>query len=369
LRNVVVIGGGLGGLITAIQIVRNGIPCTVIEKKSYPLHKVCGEYISNEAVPFLKRLGIYPEEFFPPQINRFQLSSVTGNHAIIKLDLGGFGISRYNFDLYLYKKAVEAGVKFHLDTEVTNVSFVKEKFIVTTPVNTIEADVVVGAFGKRSKLDVALNRDFIKKRSPFVGVKYHIRTDHPIDLIALHNFDLGYCGISNVEENVTNLCYLTHRDNVKRCGSVAAMENEVIFKNPFLKSVFNNSEFLFNKPEVINEISFETKRPVENNILMVGDAAGMITPLCGNGMAMAMHASKLASDLIVDFYKNRITRSTLEQTYSKQWRNNFSQRLWNGRQIQKLFGNTFLSNTCVNLALYLRPVANTMVRNTHGKPF
>jgi menaquinone-9 beta-reductase len=369
LRNVVVIGGGLGGLITAIQIVRNGIPCTVIEKKSYPLHKVCGEYISNEAAPFLKRLGIYPEEFFPPQINRFQLSSVTGKQAIIQLDLGGFGISRYNFDLFLYKKALEAGVKIHLNTEVNNVTFDKEKFVITTPGSSLATDVVVGAFGKRSKLDVTLNRSFIKKRSPFVGVKYHIKTDHPADLIALHNFDLGYCGMSNVELGVTNLCYLTHRDNVKKYGGISEMEKEVIFKNPLLKSIFSNAEFLFDKPEVINEISFETKNPVENNILMVGDAAGMITPLCGNGMAMAMHASKLATDLILDFCKGKISRSTLEQSYTKQWSNNFSQRLWNGRQIQKLFGHSFLSNVSVNLALYVNPIANAMVRNTHGRPF
>ncbi|MEX1240344.1 MAG: FAD-dependent monooxygenase [Cyclobacteriaceae bacterium] len=98
MRKTVIIGGGMAGLISGIQLARAGIPCVLIEKKSYPLHRVCGEYISNETVPFLKRNGLYPTEFSPPQINRLQLSSVTGKQAIVPLDFGGFGISRFSFD-------------------------------------------------------------------------------------------------------------------------------------------------------------------------------------------------------------------------------------------------------------------------------
>jgi 2-polyprenyl-6-methoxyphenol hydroxylase-like FAD-dependent oxidoreductase len=83
----VIIGGGIAGLISAIQLARSGIPCALIEKKFYPIHRVCGEYISNEAVPFLKRNGLYPAEFTLPQIKRFQLSSVSGKQAVVPLDL------------------------------------------------------------------------------------------------------------------------------------------------------------------------------------------------------------------------------------------------------------------------------------------
>ncbi len=82
------------------------------------------------------------------------------------------------------------------------------------------ADIVIGAFGKRSKLDVKLNRRFIHQRSPYVAVKYHIRTEHPSDLIALHNFKDGYCGISNIEDGKSCLCYLSHRNNLKEFGSI-----------------------------------------------------------------------------------------------------------------------------------------------------
>lgn len=369
LRNTIVIGGGVGGLITSIQLVRAGIPCVLIEKKSYPLHRVCGEYVSNEALPFLKRMSLYPEEFCPPQINRFELSSVTGKKALISLDLGGFGISRYAFDHFVYQKALEAGVEFYLNTEVDDIAFTDEKFGIKTRVKTFEADVVIGAFGKRSKLDVTLNRSFMKQRSPYSGIKYHIKRRHENNLIALHNFEGGYCGISNVEDGRTNLCYLTHRENLRRCGSIDVLESEILSKNPLLKSIFSDSEFLFDKPEVINEISFETKNPIENHVLMIGDAAGMITPLCGNGMALAMHSSKIVSDCVISFCEGKISRQQLEANYSNKWHQKFSHRLWKGRQIQKLFGNHFLSNVAVNLALHVKPLANGIVRNTHGEIF
>jgi len=370
LKNVIIAGGGLAGLITGIQLSRAGIPCTLIEKKTYPFHRVCGEYISNETVPFLKSLGIYPEEFSPSILSRFQLSSVNGKSADLKLDLGGFGISRYQFDYFLFEKAKASGVRFILDTEVNSIHFKDDKFQVATTNDTLETDLVVGSFGKRSKIDISLNRSFIKKRSPYIGVKYHIYTDHPPDLIALHNFKDGYCGISNIEEGKTNLCYLSHRNNLKKYGNIADMERAVLFKNPVLKSIFANSKFIFEKPETINEISFETKGPVENHIFMAGDAAGMITPLCGNGMAMAIHSSQLLSAHVIRFCTSPdYSRAQLELDYTTSWRRVFEKRLWIGRQIQRLFGSERASNFAVNLARSSKLVANFLVKKTHGDPF
>lgn len=365
----VIVGGGIAGLISAFQLAKAGIQVTLIEKKSYPLHRVCGEYISNETTPFLKKNGLFPEQFSPPQINEFFLSSVSGESVKLSLDQGGFGISRHTFDEFLYKKALEAGVDFKLNTEVTELSLSGDTFVVKTNSALFEADAVLGCYGKRSRLDNTLERKFIQDRSPYVGVKYHIRIDHPSQQIALHNFPQGYCGISNVEDGKTNLCYLSHRDNLRQHKDVKQMEREVLFVNPHLKQIFETAEFLFDRPEVINEISFATKGPIENHILMAGDAAGMITPLCGNGMAMAIHSAKLASELLLEFCAQKISRAELESRYSKAWTSHFKYRLWKGRQIQSLFGSRSLSQLAVNLAIYSRPLANVLVRNTHGKPF
>lgn len=369
MKRVIIIGGGLAGLITSILLTRAGISCRLIEKKTYPFHRVCGEYISNEVVPFLKSMGLYPQRFNPPVISNFQLSSVRGKSEVMPLDLGGFGISRYSFDHFLYEHARALGVEFILNEEVEMVRFKNELFQVKTQRLELEADIVIGAFGKRSKVDYQLNRKFIHHRSPYVGVKYHIRSDHPDDRIALHNFPGGYCGISNIEDGKTTLCYLSHRDNLRQSGSISEMEENFLFRNPLLRSIFAGSEFLFKKPEVINEISFVTKTPIEHHILIAGDAAGMIAPLCGNGMAMAIRSAKILSEHISLFANGALTRDGLEKSYQSAWNVNFSKRLWMGRQIQRLFGNSFTSDIAVNLAISFRPLANTIIRNTHGAPF
>jgi len=304
MKNVSIIGGGLAGLTTGLQLARAGINVLLFEKKKYPFHRVCGEYISLETEGFLKSLLIYPGKFNPPIIKRLQLTSVNGKSAVLPLDMGGFGISRYSFDHFLFDRAKAEGVAIYEDCEVEATHFEDNQFTLKTAQKNFTTDVVIGSFGKRSKIDMQLGRSFIKKRSPYLGVKYHIQTDHEEDLIALHNFRGGYCGISNIEEGKANLCYLTHNDNLKRHQSIKEMEEHVLFRNPFLKSIFKNSTFLFERPETINEISFETKNPVEDHMLMTGDAAGMITPLCGNGMAMAIRASKIVSELAIKFCKD-----------------------------------------------------------------
>jgi flavin-dependent dehydrogenase len=367
-KTIVIVGGGLAGLVCA-NLLSQSAKVVLLEKKQYPFHRVCGEYISNETIPFLKRNGLYPNFLELPSIRQLWLTSVNGQKAEIDLGLGGFGISRFQLDHFLYQKAKEKGVAVFENCEATQITFQDELFEIETTNRKFTADVVIGSFGKRSRLDKTLQRNFIQKKSPYVGIKYHIRTQHPNHVIALHNFKDGYCGISNIEEGKSTLCYLTHRNNVRQFKSIAEMERQVLFKNPYLKKIFSESEFLYEKPETINEISFQTKSPIEQHLLMSGDAAGMITPLCGNGMALAIHSAKVVSELVHQFLQGAINRSQLENQYAQQWRALFAKRLWAGRQIQNLFGSEWASNLAVNLARYTPSIAQFLVKQTHGDEF
>ena len=68
------IGGGLAGLASALDLAGRGYRVTVVERKLYPFHKVCGEYVSNEVLPYLRRLGADPTGLAPAVISRFLLS-------------------------------------------------------------------------------------------------------------------------------------------------------------------------------------------------------------------------------------------------------------------------------------------------------
>ncbi|MFY0591651.1 NAD(P)/FAD-dependent oxidoreductase [Roseivirga sp.] len=370
MEQITIIGGGLAGLVSSILLSRKGFNVTLYEKRDYPYHKVCGEYISNEVKPFLEAHGLFPDRFEPSQLKSFQFTSLKGKSFELPLDLGGFGISRYNLDLFLYQKALESGVNVHTKTSVSNINFDGDRFHLSTNTSSFESQLVIGAYGKTGGLDKKLNRGFTHKNAPFIGVKYHIKTDFPKDKIALHNFESGYCGISAIEENKFNLCYLGSREMLRKYGSIEAMEANVVRKNPYLKDIYDNSEFLFERPEVINAFSFAPKKSVEQHVLMSGDTAGLITPLCGNGMAMAIHSAKILSDCIDRNFKgNRLQRDKLEREYSSEWKTTFSKRLRVGRNTQKLFGSAITSEIAVWLMKNSKAFAYRIMKNTHGDPF
>ncbi len=367
--DIIIVGGGLAGLSSAIHLSKFGLACLVIEKNSYPKHKVCGEYISNEVLPYLEYLDINPFDLGAKKIDRFLLSSPKNNKIETDLPLGGFGISRYALDHALAKKAIENKTKI-VEDSVLNIESKKYFFIVETKDNSsFTSKLVIGAYGKRSSIDIKLNRSFIQKESPFLAVKTHIKGNFPEDLVALHNFKGGYCGLSKVEDDTINVCYITDFKSFKKYKNIKDFQENVVCKNPNLKEIFENGKAVFPKPLSISQISFANKNPVENHILMCGDTAGMIHPLCGNGMSMAIRSAQLVSQLIIDYFNGKISsRSELEKKYAKAWNNEFKNRLYAGRIIAALFRKySFTESMMVALKKFPK-LLPYIIKNTHGKP-
>ena len=367
--DVIIIGGGLSGLINSILLSKAGLNVVVIEKKEYPFHRVCGEYISNEVIPFLKFHDLFPEELNPTKIDMLQISSLSGRSFTQELPLGGFGISRYSYDHWLAQKAKNLGVTVIEKCSAKEVNYQENKFLVKTNPADLTSKLLIGAHSKRSSLDKQFNRSYLNRKSPFVGIKYHIETDLPSRMISLHNFRKGYCGVSKVEGKKFNLCYLTHRDNIRNYGNIAAFEQQLILKNPHLNWIYKNSKFLFEDPLVINEIQFSEKTPFENHILYSGDAAGTIAPLSGNGMANAIRSAKMLSEIILHHWSATLDIPAIGMEYQKCWKQQFSSRIHQGRQLQHLFGHPILSEVAVSMGKYIKPLSRALIKKTHGTPF
>ncbi|MEX2564559.1 MAG: FAD-dependent oxidoreductase, partial [Cyclobacteriaceae bacterium] len=186
---------------------------------------------------------------------------------------------------------------------------------------------------------------------------------HDPDVVALHNFPGGYLGINKIENGLFNLCYLAGRGQLKSSGSIGSMEEQHLFSNPRIKEIFDSATFLWEKPEVINEISFSPKMPIENHMIMLGDAAGMITPLCGNGMAIAIHTGKIAAESVIRHKE----LSDIHKEYKINWSGFFKTRLAVGRKVQGLFGASHMSKLSVNFIRYAPYLAGKLIRQTHGR--
>lgn len=366
---VVIIGGGLAGLTAGIHLSQNGISVTIIEKNEYPKHKVCGEYVSNEVRGYLESLAIPIRNAEPTAINQLEFETLYGAKIFQKLPLGGFGISRYTLDFTMYKKAIENGCTI-INQTVENSRFDGNHFIIETIEKSIyKAQIVLGAYGKRAQLDYSLKRTFIKKKSPWLGVKNHYKGQFSDNLVGLYHFKGGYCGVSKVENDTINICYLTNYSSFQKHKNISSFEKEVLFKNKRLKQILENSVPIFEKPLTISQISFEKKEPVSEHILMIGDTAGLIHPLCGNGMAMAIHSAKIASELCVLYLnKKKISRNELEERYSKAWNVNFKKRLAMGRTLSTLLEQQTLTLLVLQIVVLFPFLLKQIIKRTHGKP-
>ena len=366
--DVIIVGGGLAGLTSAIHLSTRKKRVLLIEKNEYPKHKVCGEYISNEVLPYLNSLGINPINEGAKQITKVHISTTKSNLIKGELPLGGFGMSRYFLDNLLVKKAQLNGVQILKDT-VDSIHFKKDSFTITTKSSGVfQSKITIGAFGKRSSLDQKMKRKFIQKKSPYLAVKIHVKGVFPENLVALHNFKGGYCGVSKVEDNAINVCYITEYRSFKKHKNITDFQEQVVFKNKHLRKIFKETSPVFEKPLTISQISFQTKNPVEDHIIMCGDTAGMIHPLCGNGMGMAISSAQLASIRILQFLNGEIkTREGLEKQYLRDWNKEFKIRLKAGHFIAWLFRNQTISQIAYSILKRIPSLLPKMIKFTHGK--
>jgi flavin-dependent dehydrogenase len=368
LYDCVIIGGGLAGLCLSIQLAKKGHSVVLIEKNTYPFHKVCGEYISMESWSFLESLGLPLSQMNLPMIDTIHVTAQNGYKISSPLTLGGFGISRHTLDHALAKEAMKQGVLVLDGCKVNNVKLSDAVYSIQTTLYQLSAKLVCGSYGKIEP--AFIERNTTLKKGSYIGVKYHIKTHFPANLIELHNFKDGYCGISKVDKETYCLCYLTTVKNLRKYNNdIKLMEEHILMRNPHLKKYFSEAKHLFEKPLTISQISFAKKQTYHNDIVLLGDSAGAIAPLCGNGMSIAMRSSKILTNYITLFLNAEISKAELISNYENEWNMNFALRIKSGFYLQKLFGKHLTTLWSLKLLNTFPTLFKKVISLTHGKPF
>lgn len=365
-REVVIIGAGLAGLTAAIELGRRGRDVLVFEKHPLPRHKVCGEYLSFEVVPYLSKLGIYLRD--APRIQSLLLCSSSGHAVRSQLTPGGIGISRYALDYRLYQAALKAGVSFRWEP-VEEVRSETKVFQVVSRGKSIEARLVLGAWGKRSPLDRVLDRPFFRDTGPWLGIKMHYKARYPSGQVGLYAFQGGYGGLSVTETGAVNFCYLIHRDRFKETPGLESCTNRLLKEHPSLSEVLDGADPLFGEALSISNIYFGRKQLTSKHILMSGDAARLIHPLSGNGMAMAIRSGSVQAELADQYLKGTLAdHAILESAYRKVWKREFGQRLWVSAWLQGFLTSPKRMEMGLRLATQIPCLLRKIISKTHGAP-
>ncbi|MDO9000848.1 MAG: NAD(P)/FAD-dependent oxidoreductase [Bacteroidota bacterium] len=369
--DVTIIGGGLAGLSLAIDLRKRGYTIVVIEKGDYPRNKVCGEYISMESYDYLKTICPELKNRNLPLINKFKLSSIGEREFKTILDLGGFGISRYLLENLLFIEAKNLGVVFALNEKALEVKFDfnTNDYSVTTNSNNYISTIVCNSSGRKSNFEAKENISS-RVRTNYIGVKYHIKMERDATQIEIHNFPGGYCGISNVEDGKSCLCYIVNSKMLNNAGnSILELEKKYLHQNKNLKRIFDTAEFITKVPVTISGINFRIKVPIYDSVFYLGDSAGSIAPITGNGMSICFKSASVLASNLDNYFSSKISKQQLIENYKLFWNKEFSMRIKLSRYFQKLSEFSFLTKLSIQLFNLFPSLANRVIKLTHGKPF
>ena len=370
--DILILGGGLAGLTAAIDLGPD-FQVGFIDPDTYPRHKMCGEYLSQEVTPYLQSLGIDISATAAVQINQFGCTTQSNKHITSVLQQGGYGLSRYKMDNAFYQKAIQhadfiQGKAIQISQQPSHYGVQLQNGRVLT------ASLVLQAHGKRSNMDKVQERAFIAAKSPWLAVKMHYtHYEMPDNLVELHLFEGGYAGLSRVEDNKVNLCYLVGYKAFQKHKNVSAFQKQVMSRNKKLAAFFALAQPVWDKPITIGQINFQQKSLSHNGMLMLGDAAALIYPMCGNGMAMAIQSAGMAGEVVRRFFKETETGIERERAlnamcdrYARDWKKQFSGRLRQGRLLQKLLLNKQLGKAASTILGTFPGLMPQLIKRTHG---
>jgi len=328
--DVIVVGGGPAGSSCATFCALRGLRVALLDRASFPRHKVCGDFLNPRCWELFERLNV-AERVLALQHHEtpgFLFSTVEGKTIQVEFAAETrklhrcVAVSRQLLDHCLLQRAREAGVDVREATTVVGLSRGRQ-WSVETEGESLSADVLVGADGRHSFVGRRAGLLRREARDERVGMQFHFRcADSMSDCIQLHQLQSGYCGATKIHDNVANICMVVPRHLAGDAGPHSLQSNPVLARS------LAGAELL-EKPRSITPILGSEFLASGNGALLVGDAARVIEPFTGQGIWFALRSGELAADAIARGGLPGYERA-LETEYAAHARTNrlFRQVLW-----------------------------------------
>lgn len=296
MADALILGGGLSGSTAACLLARAGHDVQLIERETGPHHKVCGEFLSIEAVAHLRQLGLDPVALGAAPIERIRL--VSGNRETeAPLPFGALGLSRHVLDEALLDHARAAGARIECGVRVLAL----DGATVRTSSGEREASHLLLATGK---LPVRENgtAPATKPSGRLVGFKMHYRlapqaARRLAGTIALALFDGGYAGLQMIEAGRANLCLVIQRAHLQGLGGDWPAVRAWLDDNRILRDMLADAEPLLERPATIANLEYglPPRDRAQGSIYRLGDRWAMTASLTGDGMAIALRSAFVAA--------------------------------------------------------------------------
>jgi menaquinone-9 beta-reductase len=365
----IIAGAGPAGSSLAILLAEQGFSVLLAEAKPGPAHKLCGEFLSPESRALFDDLGIAEDvrAAGAVSIGRLHLSGTRHPGFDVELEEAALGLSRFAFDALLVNAAARAGAEVRYGSAVQEVegSF-EDGFRVRIGDAEYGAGMVFGAYGRAGVLDRKLGRDPGPEPSGLVGFKAHFEGDGPVESIEMHAFNGGYCGLSPVEGGRTNVCWLARVDCLREDGgSPEDMMTGSMRSNARLQERLRGLKQVTDFSAVA-QVSLRARSRFEGDVCMVGDAAAMIAPFCGDGMAMAMQTARMVARLSGEMLHGHLSATRFREAYEAGWRRHFSRRLVLGRILHAVFSRHRLAGFGIRTGSAVPAVTRWFIRHTRG---
>ncbi|MGB8029839.1 MAG: NAD(P)/FAD-dependent oxidoreductase [Terracidiphilus sp.] len=315
-----VIGGGPAGAMVALRLASAGREVVLLEKESGPHDKVCGEFLSREAVDYLHKAGINPLDLGATSIRTLRLSA-GGKTITAFLPFQALSLSRRVLDAALLTRAGKSGCQIVRGTAVESLTPAGNHWIASlSNGDSLRASTVFLATGKHDLRGFPRSPS---RQSDLVGFKMHWQLE-PAQLRALRDcmdlylFPGGYGGLSLIENGIANLCLVVRRTRLRSSGGWPQFLALILSGNRHLRRLLDGATPLWPRPLAISPIPYGYLVRESGGLWCVGDQAAVIPSFTGDGISIALHSAALAAQMFLagrdaadynDALRTQLTRS------------------------------------------------------------
>ena len=295
-----IIGGGLAGSAAAITLARAGHNVLLLEKESAPQHKVCGEFLSQEALTYLSHLGVDVASFGAVPITTVRLAGRLGVTEA-QLPFSAMSLTRKRLNEELLCIAEAAGAVIRRGCNVQSLQAAEDAWQVTLQdTSAVTARTVFVATGKH---DLRAHPRPSGLQPDLVAFKMYwkLSPEQQNQLngcVELNLYRGGYCGLQPVERGMANLCCLIKKSTLQTLGGrwsdlLKAMQDDC----PHLWRRLAGATPLLTRPLAISSIPYGFVLPHSQGLWSTGDQAAVIPSFTGDGMSIALHSGRLAAEM------------------------------------------------------------------------